>query len=269
MMRYTLTLVTLAALALLAACGGGSGRNADEQAIEEAVRAELAASNAVFGPARTADDFEVFLSHVTDAYLSDIFDFPTTKDEEREAFADGLYLSTPEIEAEDFGGLEVSDGAASVSVTLRQAQSVQRWSIALVKEGDAWLLDGQTLLEQETPGGATELGVEMVDHEYRLSAGTVPAGDVAFQAANEGTVPHDMTVVSLPDGVSVRDAYEASQPQDVGARYVAVFGAIDRGARGTWVLEDLEPGRYGYFCWVPEAGSPHAFLGMAGELTVE
>jgi hypothetical protein len=92
---------------------------------------------------------------------------------------------------------------------------------------------------------------------------------VAFQVQNAGTQAHNLEVVKLPEGVTVTEATREADPTTLGAEWAGLFAAIPSLGEGTWILEDLEPGRYGYWCWVDDLGTPHAYEGMYGEFTVE
>lgn len=259
-MRLLPLVISLLAVAL-AACGSTS--NADEEAIAAAVRSLTDAEN--------ANDVEAFLGLVTDDYIADSYSPPPTRDQIRQNGI--LSAGEPVARFEDLSQYEVSDAAATVQAWMRNAHGAARVELSLVKQGDAWILDGLDTLKVDTPSRATEVVVETVDNLYEFAddADTFPAGDIAFQVTNNGIQPHDMFVVGLPEGVTVEAAYDTANPADVGAEYQGLFGAVKPGGETTWLLEGLEPGRYGYFCWVwdPRQGSNHAYLGMAGEFTVE
>ncbi len=262
-MRAIWVIVTLAAALLVplgAACGGESD---DERAVAQALADTYTAEE--------ANDVEAFLALVTDNYLADFFVPPPTRDQLRDS---GVRVrGSPPNVLSDVGDVRVSGDSATAVAWLRTARGAVRLTYDLVKQGGAWLVDGATLLRVDTPDGATEAAVELVDSRYLFAndRDTFPAGDLAIQAANDGTQPHDLFVFKLPEGVSVQDSYEVNDPAEVGAEYIGLFGAVEPGAGGTWLLDDLEPGRYGYFCWVPDqlSGAPHAFDGMSGEFTVE
>lgn len=260
-MKWTLLPILALALSVsLAACGGGSK---EQDAVEKAALGITAALN--------ENDVEGFLAGVTDDFLSVAFSPVPSRDDLR---AGGLRpTGEPAGELSDFRNFEISDESATVEVLERSAQSVERLRLSLVKRGDAWLLDGMEVLKADAPDGATEVALEAVDNLFTFEdeRASFPAGHLVFQLTNRGNQPHNMFVHKLAEGVSVRQAYEAQMPTDIGAPYVGLLSNVDGGAEATWTLEDLEPGRYGYYCWVADLRTitPHAFLGMAGEFTVE
>lgn len=262
-MRFLVLAIATLTVAMAACMGGDDGPSEDEAAISQAVVAVADAQN--------ADDVEAFLALVTDNYIIDTFSPPPARDELRQQ--DLTASGEPPTEFTDLDNFTVSDEAATVEAWQRMAKGASRVEISLIKEGDAWLLDGWKTLKIDTPDGATEVDVETVDNLYRFPSdeNTFPAGDLALQVANKGAQEHNLFVVMLPEGVSVEEAYDVADPADVGAEYSGLFGSVQPRSATTWLLEGLEPGRYGYFCWVWDSrqGAIHANLGMAGEFTVE
>jgi plastocyanin len=247
---------------VVASCGG-DGNSQDEEAIEQLVVDVPAALN--------SNDMDALLGLVTEDFLADQFGFPITKERAREEHAAGtILLGDPPVTLEGLEDIEISGDTATALVWERQAASREPLRQSFVKEDDTWLMGAIEPVAVDTPPGATEVQVEAVDNRFTLENDSFPAGDVVFQVTNGGTQAHDMFVVKLPDGVSVADAYDVADPSEVGAQWVGLFGpGFESGKQATWVLEDLEPGRYGYYCWIDQSGTPHAYLGMEGEFTVE
>jgi len=262
MRRVLVALVTVGlGTALLAgvACGGGGG---DEEAdIEAAIRSAVEAYNSGNG-----DDF---LARITDNFLA-----PFTKDEFREAVAAGEFApGEPPLELSNITDVEVSGDSATAVTDIQEGRALTTQRLTLVRQADAWLLDGEEVLRVPAPEGATEVDMGLVEFAFNLAELTFPAGDVAFQAHNDGQQEHELGIVKLPEGVTLQEALEAEDLEAVGAEEVAFFEPIEPGAEASWIVEDLEPGRYGYACFIPDAddpeGTPHAFKGMVGEFTVE
>jgi hypothetical protein len=266
-MRTVLQLLAIGALAATLTATGlacsSDNSSEDKEAIEQLVRDVPKALN--------ANDMETLLGLVTEDFLADQFGFPITKERAREDHAAGMILlGDPPVSLEGFDELQISGDTATALVWERQAQSREPLRQTFVKEGDRWFMGGIEPLAIDTPDGATEVQVEAVDNRFMLDGDSFPAGDIAFQVTNTGTQAHDMFVVKLPEGVSVADAYDVSDPADVGAEWIGLFGpGFESGKQATWLLEGLEPGRYGYYCWIDQLGTPHAYLGMEGEFTVE
>lgn len=96
---------------------------------------------------------------------------------------------------------------------------------------------------------------------------TLPPGRFVVRLGNVGTVPHDVTLLELPEdlppiGEVLRGA--AARP----VLPVAQLLAHDPGTTGTFTVE-LGPGRYGLVCGVRDAdGVSHAVKGMSSEIRV-
>ena len=113
----------------------------------------------------------------------------------------------------------------------------------------------------------------LVEFAFNLTTLSFPAGDVTFQASNDGEQPHEMIVAKMPEDVTLEEALQAEDVEALGVEDIAFFAPINPGAEATWTVTDLEPGRYAYVCFIPDEddpeGTPHALKGMAGEFTVE
>jgi len=104
---------------------------------------------------------------------------------------------------------------------------------------------------------------------------TAPAGRVTFEVTNNGTMVHEMIVMrtDIPaDELPVTDAGEPPAPVATGADKVGEgdnvgeTGApdLEAGATRTFVIDNMEPGKYVLFCNL--AG--HYQLGMRTGLSV-
>jgi len=92
------------------------------------------------------------------------------------------------------------------------------------------------------PGDATVVEVSAFEFGYSASVTEVPAGVVAFELTNDGTMRHDLVLTGGPGGAT------------------AVIGS---GETATLTVE-LEPGTYTIYCSV----SNHRAQGMEFEITV-
>lgn len=178
----------------------------------------------------------------------------------------------------EIGETSVSGDTATVDITFDNDSGTNYRTVVLTREGDTWMLDGWKARTIETPSGATEVEVTTIEFGFRFSESTVPAGDVAFQMTNAGEQHHHMGVALLPEGVTIRQVIEyEGDSADLGAPEIGYFEAVAPGEKATWLLTDLEAGRYGYVCFISDEtedaplfeGTPHALKGMYGEFTVE
>lgn len=266
-MRRTWWLIGALALLILAlglaACGGGGG-DKDEAAVRAAVLA--------FPDAYNSGDLEAVLALVSDDFPANVFGAfgVTSKDDVRQ---EGFTVGDPPFEDLQISNVEVSGDSATADTAHREGRAFFNERISLVKQGESWLLDDIEPLKVETPEGATEVDLSLVEFAFNLTELSYPAGDVAFQVRNDGQQPHEMAIAKLPEGLSLEEVLQSEDPEALGVEFPAFFFPIEPGTEATWTVLDLEPGRYGYACFVPDAndpeGTPHAFKGMVGEFTVE
>ena len=128
--------------------------------------------------------------------------------------------------------------------------------------------------EETTPGPAAggEVLISAVEYEFDL-ADSYAAGTTTFTLVNNGKEPHFIDIIKLTDDApSVPDLLELSEKKS--EQYFG--GPLNHiktakpGETSKPLEVELEPGRYGYVCFIEaKDGTPHAFLGMAGEFTVE
>jgi uncharacterized cupredoxin-like copper-binding protein len=101
---------------------------------------------------------------------------------------------------------------------------------------------------------------------------TLPAGKtVVVQVTNQGSQPHEMALIKLHPGKTMKDAvaflvHPTGAPpfDDAGG-----MGALQPNTSAEMELT-LQPGSYGTLCFVPDAktGVPHFMLGMQGSFIV-
>ena len=116
------------------------------------------------------------------------------------------------------------------------------------------------------------LTVKQVDYQFILSK-RIESGFHTIEVMNHGTQPHELVVVRLAPGATVRDALASFEPGAAGPPQGELVGGItgiEKGERVRFTGE-FEPGRYGLICFVPDAvtGRPHFLHGMTTEFTVE
>ena len=115
---------------------------------------------------------------------------------------------------------------------------------------------------------AVEIPVTAVEYEFQGVDEELLSGATSFRLDNAGEEPHEFVLSRIETDATIDELLDLpeeearAQLEDVG-RAFAEPGDSD-------VLEtELQPGRYGYVCFVPSPdGPPHAFLGMRGEFTV-
>jgi len=114
--------------------------------------------------------------------------------------------------------------------------------------------------------------VKQVDYQFILSQ-RITAGLHTIEVMNHGTQPHEVVVVKLVPGATVKDVIASFEPSAAGpppGQLVGGITGIEKGERIHFTGE-FEPGSYGLICFVPDAvsGRPHFLHGMTAEFTVE
>lgn len=125
-----------------------------------------------------------------------------------------------------------------------------------------------------TPVIRPDVIITQLDFRFALST-PITAGTRTVQVINQGTQVHEVVVVRLPAGGSIKDFAEAFTPgaplagPPPGTPIGGLTG-IEGGAQG-WFTMTFTPGRYGLVCFSsnPETGAPHFTKGMLTEFDVK
>jgi hypothetical protein len=101
---------------------------------------------------------------------------------------------------------------------------------------------------------------------------SIPAGPLMLQVTNQGSQPHEMGLLKLMPGKTLKDAL-AFLRKPAGLPpfgRTGGMGALNPGMSG-WVKLNLAPGNYVALCFVPDraTGTPHFALGMITSFSVQ
>ena len=110
--------------------------------------------------------------------------------------------------------------------------------------------------------------VPMADFAY-VGDDRWPSGPQVLRVANDGRQDHQLRIVRLRDGSTMKDWMEAEDPDD---HATAVAGVARLGPGGVAYLPvELAAGSYVAYCLVPDAASGrlHVEMGMLRAITVE
>ena len=120
---------------------------------------------------------------------------------------------------------------------------------------------------QQEPAGPQEVTVKAVEFEFQGVPTTLEAGRTSFLLENAGKKPHEFGLVRITGDQSVEELIELRERAD---EFIEDVGsAFAKPGRSDQLTATLQPGRYGYACFVTtNQGEPHAVLGMYGEFTV-
>jgi hypothetical protein len=138
-----------------------------------------------------------------------------------------------------------------------------------------------TAAEGEAQPPETSVTIVEVDFAFGGVANAAPAGQQVWEVRNEGTQPHMLVLGKVPDGTTWDQVYQAvtsdpeatPEPGALGQEDFQYVGGVLLQSGGTTVypILDLEPGRYGLICFVPDpnhGGIPHAMEGMIAMLDI-
>jgi hypothetical protein len=110
--------------------------------------------------------------------------------------------------------------------------------------------------------------VDVVMHEYGFDyKAELHSGRTVFRVRNAGTVQHQLVLIYLPPEIPSLEAQLRSSERQVVPTVVSLQPR-EPGRTGTFAV-DLDPGRYGFVCFVEDAdGVQHVHKGMRSEFRI-
>lgn len=111
------------------------------------------------------------------------------------------------------------------------------------------------------------------DYSFSGVPKKIKAGPVSFEFTNDGKEPHELLLFRVNDGVTESVEQIVALPEEEGrAKVTEIGGTFSEPGKGDHSVFNLEPGRYGFACFVPvgggEEGPPHVTRGMHAEFEV-
>ena len=131
----------------------------------------------------------------------------------------------------------------------------------------------------EVTGGGAEAALPVASDTVRLgdytfeSGRPITAGQHTFLVTNGAQQPHELVLLRLAPGKTVKDfgvwATTGGMKGPPPALPLGGVAVLDHGDSGVFTA-DLTPGDYGMICFVPDAkdGKPHLMHGMMRQITV-
>jgi hypothetical protein len=243
-----------------APAGNGDG---DEAALEQTVRDALAAWN--------ASDAEGVLSYFTDQGAIESFGEEGSTIEEVRQFLP-QFIGEP-IEPSEFEDTSVDGDTGETTVTWINGNAYEKLKFLFINEAGEWKIDGQEDLVVDIPDDATTIDVTLNDFSFTYdTAAAAEGGLLAFAAENEGEQPHEVALARIPADADINELLE-SEEEPAGVEFLGGAAAEPGDSVNLVFAEPLTPGRYLVACFLPDTsdpeGTPHAYLGMVSEFTVE
>jgi uncharacterized cupredoxin-like copper-binding protein len=114
--------------------------------------------------------------------------------------------------------------------------------------------------------------VSLSDYAFAVKSGTLSSGKHVIQVVNDGPQSHEVELVKLAPGKTVKDllAWVAKPEGPPPGDAIGGIVGVSKGATGYFNAE-LSAGNYGFICFVPDAkdGKAHFEHGMTKEFTVQ
>jgi hypothetical protein len=269
---YGLMLAALVAFSALAiACGdddddddgGDNGGNGGDVAERQEV-ADLALTLGATNPTEaTQEEIDFWLAHVADSFVQEFGTESVEVCREDAVACIGEPLPNAAASPDD---VSIDGDSADAILT----SDVGRFGLAFSKEGEEWIAQDLYVPDDDI-GDAEAVDLEMVDFGFNFDADDLTSGDFALHAVNNGEQVHEIILVALPADGEILDILqdETFQPEPLFVKFPYEAGDESDVA----LPAPLDPGRYGFVCFLPDTddpeGTPHAFLGMAADFTVE
>ena len=130
---------------------------------------------------------------------------------------------------------------------------------------------GGVELSADEQANAAKVAVEGFEYGCKGVPATVPAGPAIFSFSNIGVENHEVGLVKIKNGVTAAQAIAKAKADPEDDSYTDGFLGAAMALKGehTDLSVKLEPGLYGYACFIPTAeGASHASQGMIGTFTV-
>lgn len=231
----------------------------DEQALQDTIEGAAAAWN--------AGDVDAFLAFFTDAGVMSSFDAP------REAAMEFLtdFIGDPPITVGTLTNISISgDAATADAADFAFGKVIDANTFSFAREGDSWLIDNEEDLAVEPPEGTTVVDVSLLEYQFSFDPAEITNGNIAFAASNIGGEDHEIAIVEVAPDAVIEEVI-ADEAFFETANIVGVGGPWPPGTETNVVFtEEFAPGRYAMLCFIENSeGTPHAFLGMVDEFTIE
>lgn len=129
-------------------------------------------------------------------------------------------------------------------------------------------------MPEELPEPASDVTFTLGEMTIEISEGELKAGKNLVRIDNIGAQIHQIEVEKLPEDTTeqtVLNTFEWEKSGTPVAEMLAfeniewvAFSMDQSGGTSMWMELELEPGRHGIFCFLPDAetGMPHAYMGM-------
>lgn len=227
--------------------------SADVAAIEALVRQQTDAFN--------ARDVNGFVASFSDSYYEAL---GVTREDA--AALVSIFIGVPQVEITAITAVTIAGDGATAEVASAEGVISSLEQYTVVRQDGTWLVAAIDELPVETDAALVELS--MFEYGYDFDAEQF-SGDAAFDVSNNGTQPHEIELMRLPDGVSADDVRDRENVP-AGVEVVGLFGPLEPGENRKLVFAGgLPAGDYALVCYLTTVtGESNAQLGMVSSLVV-
>lgn len=117
-----------------------------------------------------------------------------------------------------------------------------------------------------------DIVISLTDYAFTVKSGALTAGKHTIQVVNDGPQVHEIEILKLAPGKTVKD-FGAWLVKAEGPPPASALGGVAPVAKGgsNYYTVDLTPGNYAALCFIPDAKDkkPHLEHGMIKEFTVQ
>jgi hypothetical protein len=222
------------------------------------------------GSTATNDEVDYYTSHITDSFTQ-AFGGTTVADcraHSQDCIGDPL--TDPQV---DPAKIKITGNTATASV---ETDEVGTFTLDIAIADNDYKLTGIHPTDDDVPSGATkvDLGLQEFEFAFDPESAAVKSGNFYFAAKNTGQQAHEIGLAKIPEDADVQTLLESDDPTSLGVEFRSFKLPYSKGDAADFYPGELEAGRYLLVCFFTNTdegyeGTPHAFLGMAQDFTVE
>jgi hypothetical protein len=216
-----------------------------------------------------AKDMQGYLDFYTDKGLDSRYHL--TREEATTILAD--FIGTPPVTIFRFGNSKVTDNTTEVHVLTFSGKVASEDVFSLVQDAGVWKVDRYGRFAAASPKGRPMISVSMKEFGFDFDTSLIKDGNVSFKIKDDGQQRHEVILDKIPQDMNLEEAIKGGKPP-VGAEPISFLGIAKPGETKRMVFDaPLDPGRYAFLCFMPDADdpahTPHALKGMHAEFTIK
>ncbi len=271
MVRKFSVLLIAALAALAASCGsdGGSSPSTGSIPVVTGVQGEVQGVIRQLVDRYNAKDVQGVLGLYTDKGLNS--QYLLTREEATTLMPD--FIGRLPLAIFRFVETKVTGDTAEAQVLTSAGRVASEDIVNLVRDAGAWKVDGYARIPAHNPGGRLYINVSMKEFAFDFDASLIKDGNVSFKIKDDGQQRHEVILDRIPQDLNLEEAIKGGKPPEAGEP-ISFLGIAKPGQTKHMVADGpLDPGRYVFLCFMPDADdpahTPHALKGMHAEFTIK